>query len=772
MRKLKTILFILLVSSHFSFIKSQELDSLFQLSLGELMNLKITSSTKKSENINKAPSIIFAITEKEIKEKGYETLLDLLKAQSAWDFDMSYGGWVGQVAYLRGTRSNTIPIMIDGVLQNNINEGEMHLYHTINLDNIKQVEIITGPASALYGPNALVGIINLITKKTGEVNGVSSSLRYESSIGDEILAFNKYDFDLTAGNKFKNGFGFSSNFHFIKNDDEGKDYYDPDNIYKKGHIHYGEIVPDDGFNNHQNDFITSIRLTKDNVYTLGLDFANINEGTGSFLDGANYMVNSDSVDNRWHTHRLSAFSRFDFDLSDKLKLSPTLYYKKDQVMTNSGFAYNYDWTIAPRGTFRYYRQYLFRYGVDFMLNYNPTDKLSLVGGLVLEESQTSNESRRFGSKLNEYNNIINSDEEILSERIEYLYDTLGNITDTLTYIDTVTYQNNQKYSIVKQYSVYYQADYTFNDHWRVLIGGRYYKESDINGVFTPRAGIVYNTEGLISGKGQIVIKALYGQSFKPLANEDKYDPRTGELFVKGLKPAKNTTYELATTYLSDKYLRLELIGWSNSIKNYYVYGTDCGLDNIDQITYGFQALGKYQISRLSFDVNYTYTDGKNKGQWYYYPSYAVQDTVYYDKLIRVSKHKVNAYITYYTKQRISFSLGMKYVGKRNASPINLKYGDNEGFYLPYTYSGTVAPEDQITYNGNGYMPGYTLFNLHVNINDFGYFSGKMHGLSASLSVTNLLNTDYLETPRSESRVSPPYHPQPGRRFAVKIAYKF
>lgn len=583
MNRFKSIGFLLFFICLNSILLAQELDSIFQLSLKELMNVNIISSTKKEESINTSPSVIFAITEREIEEKGYQTLLDLLKDQSGWDFDLSHGGWVGQVAYLRGTRSNTIPLMIDGILQNNINEGEMHVYHTITLENVKQVEIITGPASALYGPNALVGIINIITKKPEEINGVSASACYESSIGDEILAFNKYNFDLAAGKKFESGFGISGNIHFIKSNDEGKDYYDPDNIYKKDHVHYGELVPDDGFDNHQNDFVTSIRLTKDNSYTLGLDYSDIDEGIGSFLDGGNYMTNSDSVDFRWHTRRLSTFSKFDFKVSDDFNISPILYYRKDQVVNNSGYAFNYDWASisVSRGTLRYNRQYLFRYGLDLMLDYKISDKLSCIGGLVLEESQTSNESRRFGVQLNANNNIINPEEEIITDYIEI--DTSGGFPDTI---------------------------------------------------------------------------------------------------------------------------------------------------------------------------------------------YHFTDTIYYENLIRVSKHKVNAFLAYHLKQKISFGVGMKYVGKRNASPINLKYGDNDGFYLPYTYSGDIPDEDQITYNGNGYMPGYTIFNTHVNINDFGYFTRKLHGLSASFSITNILNTDYLETPRSESRVSPPYHPQPGRRFALKIGYRF
>lgn len=87
-------------------------DSIFKLSIYEMMNIKVVTATGDLENINTAPATIHAITAKQIEEKGYQNLLDLLKDQPAFDFDIQHGGWVSQVTYLRGTRSNSILIFL------------------------------------------------------------------------------------------------------------------------------------------------------------------------------------------------------------------------------------------------------------------------------------------------------------------------------------------------------------------------------------------------------------------------------------------------------------------------------------------------------------------------------------------------------------------------------------------------------------------------------------------------------------------------------------
>src|SRR3569623_725533 len=71
-------------------------------------------------------------------------------------------------------------LMIDGIVDNNILGTNDLAGPAYSLHNVDRIEIIWGPASALYGANAFGGVINIITKKGGDINGVEAEEGYGS----------------------------------------------------------------------------------------------------------------------------------------------------------------------------------------------------------------------------------------------------------------------------------------------------------------------------------------------------------------------------------------------------------------------------------------------------------------------------------------------------------------------------------------------------------------------------------------------------------------
>lgn len=128
-------------------------------------NIVITAS-RKSEKISEAPAAIYVISEKQIRARGYRTLVDALHDVPGFDFQHTYGTYP-ELIHQRGLvgENNRTLVYIDGVPDNNINENAV-LAGTIRfpLNNVSRIEIVSGPASALYGANAFNGIINIITK--------------------------------------------------------------------------------------------------------------------------------------------------------------------------------------------------------------------------------------------------------------------------------------------------------------------------------------------------------------------------------------------------------------------------------------------------------------------------------------------------------------------------------------------------------------------------------------------------------------------------------
>jgi len=132
---------------------------------------KVAIVSKKEERVQDAPATIYVVTDKEIKERGYLFLHDLLRDLPGIDFINDLGTY-GMLAMQRGIdtpENNKTLVFVDGVLTNNTSQGVSYISYQFALHNVKRVEILWGPASALYGANAFAGIINIVTKTANDL---------------------------------------------------------------------------------------------------------------------------------------------------------------------------------------------------------------------------------------------------------------------------------------------------------------------------------------------------------------------------------------------------------------------------------------------------------------------------------------------------------------------------------------------------------------------------------------------------------------------------
>lgn len=207
----------------------------FELFKGEQ---KVAIVSKKEERVQDAPATIYVVGDKEIKERGYMFLHDLLRDVPGFDFVNDLGTY-GMMAMQRGIdtpENNKTLIFIDGVLTNNPSQGVSYMSYQFALHNVKRVEILWGPASALYGANAFSGIINIVTKtaddleaegKLGHVSAGTIIPRMASSPTPAGMYF-----DFMAGGKMwedQNAGKILVSGHYIRSD-YGPDYgrhYDP-----------------------------------------------------------------------------------------------------------------------------------------------------------------------------------------------------------------------------------------------------------------------------------------------------------------------------------------------------------------------------------------------------------------------------------------------------------------------------------------------------------------------------------------------------------------
>lgn len=142
----------------------------------------VVTATRTEQTVKAAPSTVQVVTRADIELRQSQTLGDVLRnAMGVTVFNDFQGR---SQLRIRGSESRHVLIMIDGRrLGGEISFNSANAYDVdrIRMDNVERVEIIRGPAGALYGSDAMGGVVNIITKKPTKNEG---RLQYEYSAWD------------------------------------------------------------------------------------------------------------------------------------------------------------------------------------------------------------------------------------------------------------------------------------------------------------------------------------------------------------------------------------------------------------------------------------------------------------------------------------------------------------------------------------------------------------------------------------------------------------
>jgi iron complex outermembrane receptor protein len=143
-------------------------------SITELMNMKITSLTGKSENLSKAPAAIYVITGDEIKRMGVTQLAETLRYVPGLEIArVGANQWSISIRGFNGSNANKLLVLIDGrSIYSTLYSGVLWQQQDVLLDDIDRIEITRGPGGVLWGTNAVNGVINIITKNSKDTQGV------------------------------------------------------------------------------------------------------------------------------------------------------------------------------------------------------------------------------------------------------------------------------------------------------------------------------------------------------------------------------------------------------------------------------------------------------------------------------------------------------------------------------------------------------------------------------------------------------------------------
>ncbi len=198
-----SILIIFLIPAFPSAETTDATPDLTKLEIEQLMEIEIATvygASKFEQKVTEAPSSVTIVTADDIKRYGYRTLADILRSVRGFyvSYDRNYH-YAGLRGFARPGDYNTrFLLLVDGhrINDNLYNQATIGTEFILDIDLIERVEIIRGPGSSLYGSNAFLGVINVITKRGITFGGMETSA--------EAGSFETYKFRASYGNQFKN----------------------------------------------------------------------------------------------------------------------------------------------------------------------------------------------------------------------------------------------------------------------------------------------------------------------------------------------------------------------------------------------------------------------------------------------------------------------------------------------------------------------------------------------------------------------------------------
>lgn len=448
--KVRFIFIIVLAFSVNLYSQDQDLEELLGLTLEELMDIEVVTATKVYQKISSVPATVRVITAEDIKEKGYLTLEEAVSNLPGFQFRNILG--FNSYVFLRGvpSQNNLILILVDGVQINELNSGGFYGGGQYNLSNVKQIEVVYGPASALYGTNAFSGVINIITKDPEDMSGPQASAL--------IGSFGTRSVDLSFGHYDENyDWGFSVS-GMLKQSEKA------DLIGGKGDNNWTENME-----NFEDDISFDGKLKYKNLrFGIVLQDKQASRTTNYKAVGTDYL---DSGTN-WHIRFINSHLKYLYDKSPKWSLLSQAYYRNATVMNNT-IAYIKSVEGDTGGQVGYYRPNDL-IGFENQISYAPIENSMLIVGIDWEQERLSEGFSKTYSGSPAVKPPVPDKPEMINNRL---------------------------------ISGYLQGQYRFIDNVEFTVGIRH-DDSDYYGtVNTPRLGLVYVKDALTT-------KLLYMEAFR------------------------------------------------------------------------------------------------------------------------------------------------------------------------------------------------------------------------------------------------------------------
>ena len=147
--------------------------ALLDLSFDQLADIRITSVSKNSERLAEAAASVFVITRDDLRRSGVTSLPEALRlAPNLQVAEASAYGYTISARGFKSSDANKLMVLIDGrSIYTPLFSGVFWDAQDVMLEDVERIEVISGPGATLWGANAVNGVINIITRASGDTQG-------------------------------------------------------------------------------------------------------------------------------------------------------------------------------------------------------------------------------------------------------------------------------------------------------------------------------------------------------------------------------------------------------------------------------------------------------------------------------------------------------------------------------------------------------------------------------------------------------------------------
>tara|TARA_B110000037_G_scaffold71883_1_gene86651 strand:- start:3944 stop:6310 length:2367 start_codon:yes stop_codon:yes gene_type:complete len=539
----------------------------------------VSSVSKFEESLGEAPATVILVTENEIIDRGYNDLEALLHDLPGFDITRSVGILYSHI-YQRGYRADNTSRMlfvVDGIEQNDLWGNLVYLSRQYPISNIKSVEVVYGPASTIYGANAFLGVVSVITKNADDF--FVGDKKNNTVAAEAMISYGTYNTttaDMTAVFKSKNN-GISAMFtaRYFESDEQDlsgfEDYdYDIDGVPS-------QVTDTIQYSNPSESIYLGSKIESQN-FTMGFGYWYKKEGIGGWAGEQTFAAAPYSV---WNPYNAFIYGKYDKALGTKEKL----FFSNFTRYRISGLDDSTQLWQTPNkdSTGNYkpvnpttYDLHSAQLRNETQLVYKANSRFSIISGLEFRFSQIQGDYARPSAPLN-YRKYITLDAGLYSQSAYQVIDKKLKFT----------FGGRLDYNKVRN------------------------SKSGYGVVFNPRLALVYTPKSTY-------VKLIYSEAFMNPTNFQKYS-LTGTRATPNLdlrtEKVKNYEFSFRRDFMKNK-LFAEIVFYNSfysNIVNEVPFATNTkpnatqfqntGERNI----YGAQANVNYKDKRVRLYLNYTFT---------------------------------------------------------------------------------------------------------------------------------------------------------------------